>query len=365
MRLSLRRRRPPGPERPWPELRRRRRDYAAYRPVGQGQQGEQRPGVGIGGSAGQDLPERLAEHPDDGGCRDGQDQGSPGGRARQVHAHAHDRQGDGQHDRGGQPLVGDERGSPAVQHGQPPGLAIRHPRDHVVQRLRCLVRGQQREVGQAEPQHKPQRPRHGGADRARRDERRGPGGRTTVGRPQQHREQRVEDHGAGRAADRIHVAGQHHTESLAEPPHAQRPGHRGGQRHPYRGPPGDPDPQQQLDRGEDRVQQHQMMPDERGVPADRPGHDTRVPGRRIRQHVAEPLGEHERLVLQHAVEQPQPGQRQLQQPPDVGRCPPRLGLRARRAPPRGTDAPGGDLAHPALLGLTLFPENSRCGNSGK
>ena len=120
------------------------------------------------------------------------------------------------------------------------------------------------------------------------------------------------------------------------------------ERQPYRRPPRDPDRQQQLDRGEDRVQQHGVMLDEGGVPGDRAGDDARVAGRRPAEHLAEPLGEHEGLVLQHAVEQPYPGQRQLQQPPDVRRSPGRLGP-AQPAPRRGTDSRGGDLAHPVLL----------------
>ena len=68
--------------------------------------------------------------------------------------------------------MGDERGGALVEGGQPAGLAVCHPRDHVVQRLRRPVPGQQREVGQAEPQHEPQRPRGRDPHGARRGEQR-------------------------------------------------------------------------------------------------------------------------------------------------------------------------------------------------
>ena len=72
-------------------------------------------------------------------------------------------------------------------------------------------------------------------------------------------------------------------------------------------------------------------------PGHRAGHARRVPRRGCREHSGEPLTEHERLVLEHRVEQPQGGQRQLQATPPAGRFPRRCVARARR--PRASHPP--------------------------
>ncbi len=89
-----------------------------------------------------------------------------------------------------------------------------------------------------------------------------------VARPQQDREQRVEDHRAGCAADRAGRPGQHPAQPFTEPPHAQGPDDRGPQREPDRGPPGDAEAQQELDGGEGRVERDRVLPHETGVPED-------------------------------------------------------------------------------------------------
>ena len=72
-------------------------------------------------------------------------------------------------------------------------------------------------------------------------------------------------------------------------------------------------------------------------PGHRAGHARQVPRRGCREHSGEPLTEHERLVLEHRVEQPQGGQRQLQATPPAGRFPRRCVARARR--PRASHPP--------------------------
>ena len=141
-----------------------------------------------------------------------------------------------------------------------------------------------------------------------------------VGGPQQDREQRVEDHRAGSAVERAGVAGEHRAEPFAEPPHPQRPRHRGAQREPGRGPPGDPEAQRQLDGRENGVHRDQMMIDKGRRPGNRAGHDGGIPGRGTREHLREPLAEHERLVLQDAVQQPDDRQGQLQLAAQVQYC---------------------------------------------
>ena len=209
----------------------------------------------------------------------------------------------------------EHRGGMILQPGYPAGLAAGHAHDHVVQRLRRPVRRGQREVRQAAPQHQPQQPGHGCPDRPGRHER---GGHARpVGRPQQHGEQRVQDHRAGSAVHRARAAAQHTAEAFAEPPHTQRPRDRGGQRHSDRGTVGDSQPKQQLNGGEDRVEQHQMVLNEGRVPADRTGDDTRVPRRTIPDHLPEHRAVHGRLVLQQAVKKPGGRQDQLQHPARV------------------------------------------------
>jgi len=69
----------------------------------------------------------------------------------------------------------------------------------------------------------------------------------------------------------------------------------------------------------------------------RAGHPRRVPRRGCREHSGEPLTEHECLVLQHRVEQPQGGQGQLPGSPPAGRFPRRCVASARR--PRAVHPP--------------------------
>ncbi len=321
----------------------RRGDRGPGWPVAQRQQGEQRPGAGVGGAPGQDPPERLPEDPEHHGHHEGQDQGGAHRLRRQVDTSRDDGQHDSQDDRRGQTLVRHDGGASPQQGGDPARLPGLQARDHVVQALRRPAAGQQGEVGQAEPEHQPQGPGHPGAHRASGDERDRP---AAVRRPQQHGQQRVEDHRARRTADRIDISGQDQAEALAEPPHRDRPADRGGQRRPDRRPPGDAQAQQQLDGGEDRVEQDEVMLDQGGVPGDRAGDDPGVAGRRLGQHRAEPLGEHEPLVLQDAVQQPYRGQGQLQQPPGVGRSPGGTGFGAQPASPGQTRCPGGDVTHP-------------------
>ena len=207
---------------------------------------------------------------------------------------------------------------------------------------------QQREIGEAQPQDQPERPGRVRADRARGDE----GGRLPrpVGGPEQHRQQRVEDHRAGGAVDRVGGAVQHPAEALAEPPDAERPGDRGGEREPDGRAERDADAEQQLDRGEDRVQQHQVMLNQGRVPGDRAGDDGRIAGGGRRQRLAERLGVQQRLVLENAVEQPDGRQAELQRPPRIG---PHRGGRRLRAEPaahRGPAAGGdGNFTHQGSL----------------
>ena len=56
----------------------------------------------------------------------------------------------------------------------------------------------------------------------------------------------------------------------------------------------------------------------------------RVPRRGCREHSGEPLTEHERRVLEHRVEQPPGGQRQLLGTPPAGRFPRCCAARDRR-----------------------------------
>ena len=166
----------------------------------------------------------------------------------------------GQPDRGGQSLVSQERRAMLADRGQPGRFTPGHAGEHDVHRLRGPVRGQQREIGQAGPQDEPERPRGRGAHGAGRDEgdaRTGGGGRcpAPVGRPQQDRQQRVQDHRARGAADRAGRPGQHPAQPFTEPPHAGRPDDQRSQREPDRRPPGNAETQQELDGGEGRVQQ--------------------------------------------------------------------------------------------------------------
>ena len=93
------------------------------RPVGQGQQGEQRAGVGVGAAAGQDGAERLPDHPDDRGHHDGQDQRGPGRRAAAGRPRrAMTTSATASTIEAASPLVGDQRGGVLVQRGQPAGL---------------------------------------------------------------------------------------------------------------------------------------------------------------------------------------------------------------------------------------------------
>jgi hypothetical protein len=64
-----------------------------------------------------------------------------------------------------------------------------------------------------------------------------------------------------------------------------------------------------------------MVPYEAGVPDDRLAHEGRVARGRGREHLAERLGEHDRLVLQDRIQQPEGTQGQLQPPPGVRRGP--------------------------------------------
>ena len=137
--------------------------------------------------------------------------------------------------------------------------------------------GLQREPGQAQPQHQPQ-PRAARAPTALAAVKAAPSiaGIRAVRGPQQHGEQRVDDHRAWRAVDRVRRPVQHPAEALAEPPDAQRPGDRRGEREPGQRAERDAEPEQQLDRREDRVQRDGMVVDEGGVPGDRPGDDAGI-----------------------------------------------------------------------------------------
>src|SRR6202034_4921897 len=68
-----------------------------------------------------------------------------------------------------------------------------------------------------------------------------------------------------------------------------------------------------------------MLPYEVGVPDDRLAHEGRVARGCGREHLAERPGEHDRLVLQDRIQQPQCAQGQLQAPPGVWRGPVRRG----------------------------------------
>ena len=216
--------------------------------------------------------------------------------------------------------------------GQPAGLPGRHPGDHAAERLRRPGRREQRQVGQAAPQHQPERPGHVRPGEPASDEGCRP---VTATGPQQDGEQRVDDHGARRAVSRAAGPVQDPAEALAEPPHAQRPHDRGAERELERRPPGDPEADRELDEREDRVRQRAMPGDDLGGPVDRVRDDRRVARRRRAEHLREALAEHEGLELQHRIEQPDARQHQLQPPPDIGGGPAFLMHHADAAQPSG------------------------------
>jgi hypothetical protein len=115
------------------------------------------------------------------------------------------------------------------------------------------------------------------------------------------------------------------------------------ERGPHRRPEGDAKAEQQLDRREDRVQRHEVVLQEARVPGDRPGDDGRIARRGRGQHLGECLGVHERLELEHAVEQPHGGKAELKRPWQVRRRHGGLRLAALPAPQRG--AADDDIAH--------------------
>ena len=192
------------------------------------------------------------------------------------------------------------------------------------------VTREQRQVGQAAPQHQPERPGHVRPGELHGDEGCRP---VTAAGPQQDGEQRVDDHGARRAVSRAAAPLQDPAEALAEPPHAQGPPDRGAERRLDGRPPGDAEADRELDEREDRVRRGAMPGDDLGGPVDRRGDDRGVANRRRAEHLREALAEHEGLELQHRIEQPDARQHQLQPPPDIGGGPAFLIHRADAAQP--------------------------------
>ena len=95
--------------------------------------------------------------------------------------------------------------------------------------------------------------------------------------------------------------------ALAEEPHRRRPHHRAPPRPAHRAPDQEGQPEAELDQGERQVGRHGMGADHRGGVPHRPGHPLRAvptPAGAM-TWVAKRSGEHERLELQCAVEQPQ------------------------------------------------------------
>src|SRR5580693_4661536 len=285
------------------------------RPEGQGQQGQQRAGVGVGGRAGQDAAQALGQ-PEGGGQRDGQDDDGPGGTARQEGAAGDDDEDDREHDRGEQAVPGQGAGGVGVGPGQPGRLPRRGVRDGAAD---GPGRGQQREGGQAQPDDEPGRLRDtaahgagggerggGGADGRGADGRgaegRGAGDGVTVGGPEQDGKQAVQQDWPGGAVERAGRAGQYSPEALAKPPHGQGPGDRSGQGELDGGAPGDAEAEQQLDSRENGVQRDHVVTDKAGRPGNGAGHDGGIALGAAGQHLRETATEHGRLELQHAVE---------------------------------------------------------------
>src|SRR5580693_4113016 len=188
-------------------------------PEGQGQQGERRAGVGVGGRAGQDAAQAMGQ-PEGGGKRDGQDDDGPGGWAREEGAGGDNDEDDRERDRGEQAIPGQGAGQVGVDPSQPGGLPRRGVRYGAAD---GPGRGQQREGGQAQPDDEPGGLRDGAADGAGGGERGrggaggaggggggadggvagggGAGGGVAVGGPEEDGEEGVKKDGAGGAVD--------------------------------------------------------------------------------------------------------------------------------------------------------------------
>src|SRR6202012_2976929 len=104
-------------------------------PVGQGDQDQQRAGVGVGHAAGQDAPERLAGNPDQQPHHHGGHDHGAHDRGGQVHRHRQQAEHHGQPDREGQAAVGGQRTGAVDQRGQPVRLTGGHGGDVVVHAL--------------------------------------------------------------------------------------------------------------------------------------------------------------------------------------------------------------------------------------
>src|ERR1700722_15627610 len=117
-----------------------------------------------------------------------------------------------------------------------------------------------------------------------------------------------------------------------------------------------------------------MLTHQMGVPEDRPAHEGWVALRRGREHLAEGPGEHDRLVLQDRVQQPQGAQGQLQPPAAVRRGPAPRGEDMAVARRAGTALGNGRLTHGwlslasyliALEVLAAGDRQSVCGAPGR
>src|SRR4029077_17929738 len=188
-------------------------------PEGQGQQGQQRTGFGVGGHAGEG-PAQARGQPQRGGQDDGQpDGGAQGGRG-QADGDGHQGEQDREDDGRGQAVVVQRAGGVSVDPGEPGRGAVGAVGEHVAYAAGSAGRGQQRERGQAAPEHEPD-----GLGRAAADDAFGHGGCVGVafGGPEQDGEDRVEDDRSRRAVDRAGGSGQDAAEALAEPPDGQDP----------------------------------------------------------------------------------------------------------------------------------------------
>jgi len=103
-------------------------------------------------------------------------------------------------------------------------------------------------------------------------------------------------------------------QAFAQPPDRYRPADRGDECHPGSATERDAEPDPHLNRRERGVGQHQVMADQRRGPGDRSGHRGRIALGHAGQHLREAPVEHERLILQDAVEQPQRSECQLRLP---------------------------------------------------
>ena len=115
-------------------------------------------------------------------------------------------------------------------------------------------------------------------------------------------------------------------DTFPEPPDAQSPDDGQRQCGLEGSLPHDPEADEELHERKDAVGEHRIVIDIRGVPGDRVLDPAGVARGHVVEHAAEPVrspGEHERLELQHRIEEPDRCQDQLKRPLEVPRLPQR------------------------------------------